>query len=154
MFLLRIIIIFASTSLLFMTTGSFAASWSGSTGSGNTTTKIRESIKIPIDDTIVDTDSEEKKVEDQKTEKNAQKIILEVYKIQWNKILKDMDASIEKVNPDPKVRIEIYSSIQKTLEFRKQKLEKSELSDESKEILILYIEYMISSIEKNKKNLG
>jgi hypothetical protein len=47
-----------------------------------------------------------------------------------------MDVSIEKVNPDPRVRIEIYASIQKTLEFRKQKLEKSELSDESKDILI------------------
>jgi hypothetical protein len=91
--------------------------------------------------------------EDKKTEKNAQKIILEVYKIQGNKILKDMDASIEKVNPDPKVRIEVYSSIQKTLEFRKQKLEKSELSDESKDILTGYIEYMIAAIEKKKKNL-
>lgn len=100
-----------------------------------------------------DTNTEDKKIEDKKTEKNAQKIILEVYKIQGNKILKDMDASIEKVNPDPKVRIEVYSSIQKTLEFRKQKLEKSELSDESKDILTGYIEYMIFAIEKKKKNL-
>ncbi len=61
-------------------------------------------------------------MEEKKTEINAQRIILEVYKIQGNKILKDMDASIEKINPDPKIRIEIYSSIQKTLEFRKQKL--------------------------------
>ena len=57
------------------------------------------------------------------------------------------------MNPDPKVRIEIYTSIQKTLEFRKNKLEKSDLSNESKEILIGYIEYMIVNIEKKKKNL-
>jgi hypothetical protein len=64
-----------------------------------------------------------------------------------------MDANIEKINSDPKVRIEVYSGIQKTLELRKQRLEKSEMSDESKDILISYIDYMISSIEKRKKNL-
>jgi hypothetical protein len=64
-----------------------------------------------------------------------------------------MDASIEKINPDPKVRIEVYASIQKTLEFRKQRLEKLELSNESKEILTGYIEYMVAAIEKKKKNL-
>ncbi len=64
-----------------------------------------------------------------------------------------MDLSIEKVNPDPKIRIEVYTGIQKTLELRKQKLEKSEMSDESKDILIRYIDHMISSIEKKKKTL-
>lgn len=64
-----------------------------------------------------------------------------------------MDISIEKINPNPKVRIDVYSGIQKTLEFRKQKLEKSEMSPESKDILTGYIEYMISTIEKRKKTL-
>jgi hypothetical protein len=43
-----------------------------------------------------------------------------------------MDASIEKVNSNPKIRIDIYSSIQKTLELRKQKVEKGVMSTESK----------------------
>lgn len=64
-----------------------------------------------------------------------------------------MDASIERVNSDPKVRIDVYSGIQKTLELRKQKLEKSDMSDESKDILTSYIDYMIANIEKRKKNL-
>lgn len=64
-----------------------------------------------------------------------------------------MGVSIERVTPDPKVRVEIYTSIQKTLELRKNKLEKSDLSDEGKDILIGYIEYMIATIEKKKKNL-
>jgi hypothetical protein len=117
----------------------------------STGSKLRMSIQEGDTDTGIVL--EEKKAEDKKTEKNAQKIILDVYKIQGNKILKDMDTNIEKLNSDPKVRIDVYSGIQKTLELRKQKLEKSEMSDESKDILTSYIDYMISSIEKRKKNL-
>lgn len=151
MLLLRLILI--STLLMFTATESFAASgWSSSTinTKSKTVEKDQKEVQSSSDD---DTNDEERAVENKNTEKNAQKIILEVYKIQGNKILKDMWASIERVNPDPKVRIEIYTSIQKTLEFRKNKLEKSDLSNESKEILIGYIEYMIVNIEKKKKNL-
>ena len=151
MLLLRLILI--SALLIFTATESFAASGASSSAI-NTKSKIvdkeQKEVKSSSDD---DTNDEERAVENKNTEKNAQKIILEVYKIQGNKILKDMWASIERVNPDPKVRIEIYTSIQKTLEFRKNKLEKSDLSNESKEILIGYIEYMIVNIEKKKKNL-
>ena len=156
MILLRVLIILISTVLIFSTDESFAASGSSVTASGNTTVKVKSTEKIDTekkDNGNSETNTEEKKIEDKKTETNAQKIILEVYKIQGNKILKDMGTSIEKVNPDPKVRIEIYSSIQKTLEFRKLKLEKSDLSDESKDILTGYIEYMIAAIEKKKKSL-
>ena len=152
MLLLRFILI--SALLIFTATESFAASGSLSNSintKSRSVDKEQNELKSSSDDT--DTRDDEKTVEDKKTEKNAQKIILEVYKIQGNKILKDMWASIERVNPDPKVRIEIYTSIQKTLEFRKNKLEKSDLSNESKEILIGYIEYMIVNIEKKKKNL-
>jgi hypothetical protein len=125
--------------------------------SGSTNTKIKNSETIEKDnkndEDSADADNDEKKIEDKKTEKNAQKIILEVYKIQGNKILKDMGNSIEKINPDPKIRIEVYTSIQKTLELRKNKLEKSDLSNESKEILTGYIGYMIAAIEKKKKDL-
>ncbi len=157
MFFIRLIIILISAACIFSLETSFAASGSWITLSGNTTIKTKDIEKVDKDKEI-DTDTgsitnEEKKVEEKKTEQNAQKIILEVYKIQGNKILKDMDLSIEKVNPDPKVRIEVYSSIQKTLEFRKQKLEKSEMSIESKDILTVYIDYMVSTIERKKKSL-
>ncbi len=123
----------------------FAASGSGV--SVSTGTKNKSIVELPSPSVI------ENAIEDKKTEKNAQKIILEVYKMQWNKILKDMDANIEKVNPDPKVRIDVYSGIRKTLEFRKQRLEKMDLGEESKDILSGYIEYMIASIDKKIKNL-
>ncbi len=153
MLFIRILVILVSITFAISANTSFAASWY-LVWSGTTSIKVKNIEKDQKEDEgSGDTNTEDKKIEDKKTEKNAQKIILEVYKIQGNKILKDMDASIEKVNPDPKVRIEVYSSIQKTLEFRKQKLEKSELSDESKDILTGYIEYMIFAIEKKKKNL-
>jgi hypothetical protein len=113
---------------------SFASSGSEiqtNTISGTTSIKTKE-IEKSGSETEVSISTEEEKIEEKKTEKNAQKIILEVYKIQGNKILKDMDASIEKVNSNPKIRIDIYSSIQKTLELRKQKVEKGVMSTESK----------------------
>lgn len=133
--------------------------WSNASNSGETSIKVKNNEKIEENEHketssgAEDEKTEEKKTEEKKTEKNAQKIILEVYKIQGNKILKDMDLNIIKVNPDPKVRIEVYSGIQKTLEFRKQKLEKSEMSNESKDILTGYIDYMVYVIEKKRKNL-
>lgn len=154
MFFIRILFIIVSTILIFWVDGSFAMSGSINTGSVETTIKTKNTEKIEGDQLIeTNTGTEERRVEEKKTEKNAQKIILEVYKIQGNKILKDMDSSITKVNPDPKVRIEVYTGIQKTLEFRKQKLEKSEMSNESKNILTGYIDYMVYAIEKKIKNL-
>lgn len=154
MFYLRIFLILISTALMLWVDGSFAMSGSNNTGSTEVNSKIKNTEKIEEDHSIeTSTGTEERKIEEKKTEKNAQKIILEVYKIQGNKILKDMDTSIIKVNPDPKVRIEVYTGIQKTLEFRKQKLEKSEMSNESKNILTGYIDYMVYAIEKKIKNL-
>ncbi len=145
MLFIRFVIIALSAILIFSGNSVFAASGSGV--SASTGTKNKTIVELPSPSVI------ENAIEDKKTEKNAQKIILEVYKIQWNKILKDMDVNIEKVNPDPKVRIDVYSGIRKTLEFRKQRLEKMDLSEESKDILSGYIEYMIVSIDKKIKNL-
>jgi hypothetical protein len=160
MFFARIFFILISLFLITSFEVSFAASGSLSTWSGIAPIAIRDIEKIDKEknkdtetNSGTETSTEEEKIEEQKTEKNAQKIILEVYKIQGNKILKDMDISIEKVNPDPKIRIDIYSSIQKTLELRKIKVEKWEMSKDSKDILTGYINYMVYAIEKKKKNL-
>ena len=75
---------------MFTATESFAASgWSSSTinTKSKTVEKDQKEVQSSSDD---DTNDEERAVENKNTEKNAQKIILEVYKIQGNKILKDM----------------------------------------------------------------
>lgn len=157
MFFLRTFVILFSIIIYFSVNNSFAASGTIVTTTGNVIGKEKYTEKIDKEKKSEkiesSSDTEEKKVEEKKTEINAKKIILEVYKIQGNKILKDMDVSIEKINPNPKIRIEIYSSIQRTLEFRKQKLGKSEMSNDNKDILIWYIDYMVSTIEKKKKTL-
>ncbi len=135
MFFIRISIILISLLLITSFEVSFAATGSVLTESGITNIKSKDTEKSDKETnketnkekeilTNDDLSDEEEKIEEKKTEKNAQNIILEVYKIQGNKILKDMDISIEKLNPDPKIRIDIYSSIQKTLELRKIKVEK------------------------------
>lgn len=152
MLLLRLILIPAL--LMFTATMSFAASgwWSGAI---NTKSKIVDKIDKGKndDDSIRDTNTEERKVENRRTEQMLWDLAIEASKIQWNKVLRDLYISIQKSYPDPKVQIEFYTSIQKTLEFRKNKLEKSEFSDEAKYIIRGYLEYMIVNIEKKRKNL-
>ena len=155
MFFIRILVILISfTILIFSANESFAASGSGVTASGNTTVKVKNTERIDTDTSDTEnSNSEEKKIEDKKKEQIIWKLTVETFKLQGNKILKDIDVSIERVYPDPKIRIEVYTSIQKTLEFRKQKLEKSEFSPEAKYIFKTYLEYMVAAIEKKKKNL-
>ncbi len=125
MLYIRILIILIASVLTLVVETSFASSGSGNTATGSANARIKDIDKVEKDTSIaMSTNTEEEKIEESKTEKNAQRIILEVYKMQGNKILKDMDTNIEKVNSDPKIRIDIYSSIQKTLELRKQKVTK------------------------------
>lgn len=78
MFFMRFLILFSVVSALFQT-HIFAAS-GGTTNTGSTTTNKAQMLI----DTGSDTGTlvEERKIEEKKTEKNAQKIILDVYKIQ------------------------------------------------------------------------
>lgn len=158
MFLLRFLCILVSLLLIHVGDQSFAASTGLIATSGSVSIlKSRDMEKSEPEqkntDENTDTNTEEKKVEDKKKEQIIWKLTVETFKLQGNKILKDIDVSVERVYPDPKIRIEIYTSIQKTLEFRKQKLEKSEFSTEAKYIFKTYLEYMIAAIEKRKKNL-
>lgn len=79
--------------------------------------------------------------------------ILETYKAQWDKILKDMDMSLQKKIPDTQKRIQAYDSIQTTLELRKTRILKVNISEVNKELLWAYFDYMITSLEKRKENL-
>lgn len=154
MFFIRFFVILISAIYIFSIEVSFAASGSWITLSGNSTIKVKDIEKIDKEiNTETGSSTEEKKVENRKTEQRFLELIIEASKNQWNKDLKDLYISIEKKYPDPKTQIETYTGIQKTLEFRKNKLEKSEFSDEAKYIFRGYINYMITSIDKKIKNL-
>lgn len=82
------------------------------------------------------------------------KYILDVYKMQGNKILEELDANLEKVATTPEAKKESYESIQKTLRLKKTNIEKDqEMGKNSKTLLIKYLDYMISEIENRKKKL-
>lgn len=136
-------ILLASVLVLFPL-GSFAASGVTSSGSTATGASIKK-IEAPI---LIET-----KEDTEETEKKAQKLILEVYKLQGNKILKEIDQSLEKMNLDTKAKKEAYASIQKTLELRKQKIEKSDMSSDAQDIIISYIDHMVSMLSIRKSGL-
>lgn len=87
------------------------------------------------------------------TETKARNLILEVYKAQWNKVIKEIDQSLEKLNPNPKIRINSYTSIQKTLELRKKRVAKSQMSALARDIILEYLDYMLAAIQSRKKAL-
>ncbi len=106
---------------------------------------------IPKDDTPNESTISE---EDDKEKENIQNLInsyiLETYKAQWEKILKDMDLNLQKKIPDIEKRIKAYDSIQTTLELRKTRILKVNLSESNKQLLSDYFDYMIDSLEKRK----
>lgn len=87
-------------------------------------------------------------------QKTINNYILEVYKLQWDKIISDLDANLEKVTSTKEAKFEAYSSIQETLKLKKIETEKSKtIWENSRKILIKYLEYMISQIELKKSSL-
>lgn len=80
--------------------------------------------------------------------------IIEAYKLQWAKILKDIDSSLQKLDLDDEGMREAYQRIRDTLDSRRKKLQSSDtLSDNSKEILSEYLAYMIVGLNKRIKDI-
>ncbi len=94
-------------------------------------------------------------IDKDKVQQEIGSYILEAYKIQWNKILKDIDTSLQKINPETDARIQSYDRIEATLAFRKKKIiENTDLSDTNQDIITSYLDFMIQSIEKRKAELA
>ncbi len=131
---------------------------SGSISSGNTLLSGSISPKILENGTKVT----EKRIKSEKItatgsneEENIQTLInsyiLETYKTQGEKILKDLDQNLQKKIPDKEKRIKAYDSIQTTLELRKARILKVSLNENNKKLLSSYFDYMITALE-NRKN--
>lgn len=88
------------------------------------------------------------------TQKTINNYILEVYKFQGNKIIADLETNLDKVAPTKNSKIEAYTSIQLTLKQKKESIEKdTKTGENSKKILTNYLNFLISEIEKKKKEL-
>ncbi len=109
-----------------------------------------------VDDVSESTDDDESSQKDEKetVQTLINSYILETYKAQWDKILKDMDVSLQKKIPDVAKRIQAYDSIQTTLELRKTRILKVNISEANKDLLSSYFNYMIAALEKRKDSLS
>lgn len=103
------------------------------TGSG----KVEEKTE---DNTI---DSEE----EEKIKQDINSYIIESYKAQWTKIIKDLSIKLTKTVPDIEERKEAYKKIQSSLELRKKKTEKVKMSDTKKLILTEFLDHMIDLLD-------
>lgn len=92
-----------------------------------------------------------------KKEKIKQEIssyIIDSYKSQWDKILLDIDKTLQKTAPDISDRLEAYDKIQSSLEARRKRNKNSlKINETSKIIVDAFLWHMIDSIEKKKKEL-
>ena len=142
-------IILALIITLSFSTGVFAASWetesTSNTETGTTTEKDEG------------TETEAGKAIEAKKEKIKQEVssyIIESYKIQWDKILKDIDQTLLKSVPNKDDRIEAYTKIQSSLEGRRTRNNNSsKISETSKVIIEAFLTHMIDSIEKKVADL-
>jgi hypothetical protein len=97
--------------------------------------------------------SEEARKEKIKQEVSA--YIIESYKAQWDKILKDIDQTLQKTTPNREDRLEAYDKIQSSLIARRSKNRSSaKISEISKEIVEAFLTHMVDSIEKKKQELS
>lgn len=76
-----------------------------------------------------------KEQEKEIVKQDVNEYIIEAYKAQGTKIIKELDIKLQKTLPDIEKRIEAYNKIITALELRKRKVYKTESSEVKKEIL-------------------
>lgn len=101
-----------------------------------------------VKDTTLET-PEEAEAKKQKIKDEISSYIIESYKAQWDKIIKDIEQTLQKTVPEKEDRIVAYQKIQSSLEARKKRNKASESSSEmSKEIIDAFLTHMIDSLGK------
>jgi len=151
---------------LTFTVGAFADS-EKDTGTGKV-----QSVRVQSGVTITTDISEEKKedvnkedtrdekdvVSEEKKRKIKQEIssyIIDSYKAQGDKILRDIDQTLQKTTPEKDDRTEAYKKIRTSLEARKNRNNTSKrVSETSKFIIGEFLSHMIESIDKRISELS
>ena len=125
------------------------------TQSGSITNTENSKEEVSEEDEGKDTKQE---VSEEKKEKIKQEIssyIIESYKAQWDKILKDIDQTLQKTVSDKSDRIEAYKKIRTSLEARKDRNSASKkISESSKKIVNEFLSHMIEWIDKKITELS
>jgi hypothetical protein len=99
----------------------------------------------------VDTELTIEEKEKVKQELNA--YIIDSYKAQGNKIIKELDAKLQKAIPDPDEREEAYKKILISLQLREKRINNMKAGETKKLILKEFLNHMINNIEKKIENI-
>ena len=105
---------------------------------------------------ILITDDEESVTEEKKEQikETISSFIIDSYKAQGDKILKDIDQTLQKTTPNKDDRIEAYKKIRISLEARRERNNLSKkVSETSKFIVGEFLLHMIDSIDKRISDL-
>lgn len=97
--------------------------------------------------TIQVNEIEQKRIET-KLKRDINSYIIESYKAQWNKIIKDLSIKLTKTIAEPEERKLAYEKIQDSLKSRLEKTEETEGSDSKKEILQEFLRHLIQLLDK------
>lgn len=100
------------------------------------------------------TKTEEEEEEEQKLKQDINTYIIESYKAQWSKIIKDLSVKLTKSLPDKKDRQEAYKKIRSSLETRLEKTGKLKMSETKKLILKEFLNHMIDLLDKKIEELN
>ena len=113
--------------------------------------------KDVILDEISDTGTgktEEETQEEEKLKKDINAYIIESYKAQWSKIVKELSIKLVQTLPDPKDRQEAYKKIRSSLELRLERTVRMKMTDTKKLILQEFLTHVISLLSKKVEELS
>ena len=91
--------------------------------------------------------------EEEKIKQDINTYIIESYKAQGTKIIKDLSAKLTKTIPDADERIDAYKKIQNSLELRKKRLETDKMTTTKRLILREFLDHMIDLLGKKIEEL-
>ena len=123
----------------------------------NKTTKTNSEEKIDsktgsLSVELIRTAEEEQ--EEQKLKQDINTYIIESYKAQGTKIIKDLSIKLSKSLPDKNDRQEAYQKIRMSLETRLEKTGKLKMSETKKLILKEFLSHMIELLDKKIEELS
>ncbi len=98
--------------------------------------------------------TEEEAREEEKLKKDINTYIIESYKAQWSKIVKELSIKLTQTLPDPKDRQEAYKKIRSSLELRLERIVRVKMSDTKKLILQEFLSHIISLLNKKVEELS
>ena len=96
----------------------------------------------------------EEEQEEQKLKQDINTYIIESYKAQGTKIIKDLSIKLSKSLPDKNDRQEAYQKIRMSLETRLEKTGKLKMSETKKLILKEFLSHMIELLDKKIEELS